>query len=144
MPRRIIPQINSVKTAVLEEYQNRELTSAEIAKKHGISSATVSSWAKKAGLPLRNPGRKLQKEPSPRQLAIIELSNNHTYEQVGVRFGLHKQSVHRTVKRWRGWCQANVPSPQDYCNSGGDESLSGGGGQTKAPRVSPTINTAAI
>ena len=114
MPRKSIPQINTVRTAILTDYPKRELTTAEIATKHGVSSATVTSWAKKAGLPLRNRGRKLQKEPSPRQLAMIELSSTYTYEQVAARFGLHKQSVHRTVKRWRGWRHSNLPSPQDH------------------------------
>ena len=34
---------------VLAKYQKRELTTKEIAAKHGISMATITVWAKKAG-----------------------------------------------------------------------------------------------
>lgn len=89
----------------LADYQKRELTTEEIAQKHGISSATLTVWAKKTGLPLRNRGRKKQKNPTPRQLEIIKLAALYKYDQVGAKFGMHKQSIHRIVKRWRDWMQ---------------------------------------
>ena len=90
---------------VLSKYQKGELTTQRIAAKHGISTATVTVWAKKAGLPLRNRGRRKQEAPTPRQMEIIKLASVYNYDQVGARFGMLKQSVHRIVKRWRNWAK---------------------------------------
>lgn len=89
----------------LIDYQNTALTVEAIAVKHGVSSATLTVWAKKAGLPLRMRGRKAQERPTPRQLEIIKLASVYRYDQVGERFGMKKQSIHRIVKRWRNWAQ---------------------------------------
>lgn len=91
--------------AALVDYQKRELTVEEIAIKHFVSSATLTVWAKKAGLPLRNRGRKKQEAPNARQMEIIKLASVYRYDQVGERFKMAKQSVHRIVKRWRNWAQ---------------------------------------
>jgi len=87
----------------LTDYQKREMTTEQIANKHGVSTATLTVWAKKAELPLRNRGRKRQKLPTPRQMEIVKLASLYTYDQVGERFGMHKQSIYRIVKRWRNW-----------------------------------------
>jgi len=105
MPKRIIQQSDTVMAQALTDYQNRDLTTEAIALKHGISTATLTVWAKKAGLELRNRGRKPQSRPTPRQLEIIKLASVYKYDQVGARFGMHKQSIHRIVKRWREWAQ---------------------------------------
>lgn len=91
--------------AALTDYQNRSLTTEKIAEKHGISTATLTVWAKKAGLPLRKRGRKKQDKPTPLQMEIIKLASVYKYDQVGDRFGMHKQSIHRIVKRWRNWAE---------------------------------------
>jgi hypothetical protein len=105
MPKRIIQQSDTVMAQALTDYQNRDLTTEAIALKHGISTATLTVWAKKAGMELRNRGRKPQSRPTPRQLEIIKLASVYKYDQVGARFGMHKQSIHRIVKRWREWAQ---------------------------------------
>jgi len=89
----------------LTDYQNRSMTTEEISVKHGISTATLTVWAKKAGLPLRNRGRKAQEMPTPRQLEIIKLAAVYKYDQVGAKFGMAKQSIHRIVKRWKHYAQ---------------------------------------
>jgi hypothetical protein len=99
-----------VAAQVLAEYKMRNLTTGEIAANHGISPATVTVWIKKAGLPLRQPGRRAQTEPTPRQREIIALASTCYYDAVGAKFGLHKQAVHRLVKRWRNWRQTSRPS----------------------------------
>lgn len=101
MPKKSIPDIKNVTERVLVDYQDMSMTLQQVADKNKISSATATSWAKKAGLALRERGRKCRETPTPRQLEIIRLSSIYSYEQVGKRFGLHKQSIHRTVKRWR-------------------------------------------
>lgn len=95
--------------AALIDYQNPDMTSEEVAVKHNVSAATLTVWAKKAGLALRSRGRKAQDRPSPRQLEIIKLASVYTYEQVGERFGMAKQSIHRIVKRWRNWMSPIKP-----------------------------------
>jgi len=105
MPKRIIQQSDRVMSEALADYQKRELTTEEIAAKHSISSATLTVWAKKAGIALRNRGRKKQETPTARQMEIIKLASVYRYDQVGARFGMHKQSIHRIVKRWRNWAQ---------------------------------------
>ena len=87
----------------LTDYQKGKMIVEEIAAKHGISTATITVWAKKAGLPLRKRGRRRQEMPTERQLNIINLASVYRYDQVGAKLGLHRQSVHRIVKRWRNW-----------------------------------------
>jgi hypothetical protein len=103
MPKRIIQQSDKVMADALADYQKRELTTEEIGVKHGISSATLTVWAKKTGIPLRNRGRKKQERPTQRQMEIIKLASVYKYDQVGERYGMKKQSIHRIVKRWRNW-----------------------------------------
>jgi transposase len=109
MPKRIIKKCAEVQAAALSDYRGSDLTTEEIATKHGISSATLTVWAKKANIALRNRGRKTQTEPTPRQLAIVKLSANFSYEQVGKRFGMKKQSIHRIVTRWKHWGETASP-----------------------------------
>lgn len=87
----------------LADYQNRDMTSEEIAAKHEVSTATLTVWATKAGIPLRMRGRKKQEVPTPLQLQIVKLASVYNYDKVGQRFGKHKQSIHRIVKRWKDW-----------------------------------------
>jgi transposase-like protein len=100
MPRRIIQKSDTVMVQAITDYQNRSLTTEAIAAKHGISTATLTVWAKKAGLELRQRGRKPQSRPTPRQLEIVKLASVYRLKDVGARVGMHKQSVHRIVKRW--------------------------------------------
>jgi hypothetical protein len=94
---------------VLTKYQRGDLTTEEIAAKHGISMATITVWAKKAGLPLRKRGRRARIEPMPRQREIIRLASMGNYDAVGAQFGMCKQSVHRLMKRWCHWQQNSTP-----------------------------------
>jgi hypothetical protein len=98
-----------VVVAALADYRKRELTTEEIAFKHGVSTASLTVWAKKAALPSRNRGRRRQDMPTARQQEIIRLASIYKYDQVGARFGMHKQSVHRIIKRWRDWALPQTP-----------------------------------
>ncbi len=86
-------------------YQQRDMTTEEIARLKDISTATLTVWAKKAGLPLRNRGRRRQERPTPMQLQIVKMASVYNYDEVGRKFGMHKQSIHRIVKRWRSWAE---------------------------------------
>lgn len=99
--------------AALIDYEARVLTTEDIAAKHGVSTATLTVWAKKSGYTLRKRGRKKQEKPTARQLRIVKMANLYTYDQVGAEFGMLKQSVHRIVKRWRNWSAEDQKAPFD-------------------------------
>jgi predicted DNA-binding protein YlxM (UPF0122 family) len=88
-------------SAALQEYLRGELYTKEIAKKHGVSPSTITAWATTAGVKLRSRGRHKQDEPTPRQKKIIELAQVLRYDEVGRRFGITKQAVHRVLTRWK-------------------------------------------
>jgi hypothetical protein len=95
--------------AAMADYQKPDLTTEEIALKHGISSATLTVWAKKVGVPLRRRGRRKYEMPTPRQREILRLASVYRYDEVGKRFGVSKQCIHQTVQRWREWVQPRKP-----------------------------------
>ncbi len=105
MPKRIIQQADVVMAQALSDYQRKDMTTDEIAKLHKISTATLTVWAKRAGMPLRKRGRRRQDRPTDLQLQIVKLASVYKYDQVGKQFGMHKQSVHRIVKRWRSFAE---------------------------------------
>lgn len=87
----------------LRDYKARELTTHEIAEKHGICAATLTVWARQAGLKLRTRGRRRLTEPTPMHRLILSQAQHQRYDQIGRKLGLHKQAVHRIVKRWADW-----------------------------------------
>ena len=90
-----------VKAKTLVDYKNESMTTEEIAAKHGVSAATVTVWAKKAGIPLRTRGRWKQELPTAKQAEILRLCDVYTYQEVADKMGMFKQSIHRIAKRWR-------------------------------------------
>jgi len=101
MSKRIIEQRDVVMAHALADYQKREMTTDEIAAKHGISGATLTVWAKKARLPLRGRGRRQIQEITSRNKLIVELAETLTFEATGRSFGISRQRVWRIVKRWK-------------------------------------------
>ena len=105
MPKKIAKRTpnksDDVRAKAVLDYQNNALTTTEIATKHDVSPATITVWAKQAGLKLRPRGRWEQDVPTARQAEILKMVAVYTYEQVGRHFGMHKQSIHRIVKRWK-------------------------------------------
>jgi len=93
--------ITSSKQQVLADYQANQKTTNEIAHEYHISTATITVWAKKAGLPLRRRGRRQMNETTPRNKLMLELAKTLTYEATGRKFGISRQAVWRIVKRWK-------------------------------------------
>lgn len=87
----------------MQEYLRGELYTKEIAKKYGVSPSTITAWATTAGVKLRSRGRHKQEEPTVRQKKIIELAQVLKYDEVGRRFGISKQAVHRILIRWKAF-----------------------------------------
>ena len=97
----------------LQEYRtnNRETTS-KIAARYRISASTLTVLARKAGIPLRSRGRRMETKPSPIQKKILQMARHATYQAVGRKFGCSKQRVFAIVKRWRALVdQDNPPIP---------------------------------
>jgi Homeodomain-like domain len=91
----------------LAAYKANKLTSEQIAALYKICPATLTVWAKKAGFKLRTRGRRTLTQPTPRHLKILELAAHLRYDQIGAQFGMHKQQVHRIIKRWHSWTKPN-------------------------------------
>jgi hypothetical protein len=89
------------KQQVLTDYQANQKTTNEIARESHVSTATITVWAKHAGLPLRGRGRWRMNEPSLRNKAILELAQTSTCAAAGRRFGISRQCAWRIVKRWK-------------------------------------------
>lgn len=116
MPKKVLktlkidPVVEASKVdAALEDYKNRDMTVVEIARKYSVCPATLTVWAKKADIPLRLRGRRKHEQPTARQMEIIKMASRLQLDEVGAHFGMHRQSVHRIVKRWRNWAQPSKP-----------------------------------
>jgi len=91
----------------LTRYQEGSMTTDEIAKLANVCPATLTVWVKKAGMHLRQRGRRRLVQPTPLHLKILELAGHQRYDQIGETYGMRKQSIHRIIKRWRGWNQSS-------------------------------------
>lgn len=92
----------------LLEFVNSPVSTSEIAARYGISPATLTVRAKKAGLPLRKRGRHPSKEPTSLQKNILAFASVHGCQVAAVRFGLSKQRVNALQHRWDDWMVANT------------------------------------
>lgn len=123
MPKRIIENSEEIMAQALKDYQDPSIHTDVIADKYGVSTSTLTVWAKRANLTLRKRGRKAQSMPSAKHQRIIQLAQLYSYEQVGQEFGLHKQAVHRIVTRWKDWVKPKTApfSPGDVVKWDGDD-----------------------
>jgi hypothetical protein len=103
----------SVKERALNDYKQGAMTTESIAAKYGIAPATLTVWASHSSTPLRRRGRRKLDAPTPMHLKIIELAKTMGYNQIGLKFGMRKQSIHRIVKRWRDWTPSITYHPGD-------------------------------
>jgi transposase len=95
---------DKVVAQALRDYaENRESTAA-IAARVGVAKSTISTWASRARLSRRSPGRRTATEPGPVHKEILQkLSGGLTMERIGQQLGMTKQNVHRIVKRWKSF-----------------------------------------
>lgn len=94
---------DKTRAEAIQDYLRGELYTREIAKRHEVSPSTITAWATAAGVKLRSRGRHKQDEPTVRQKKIIELAQVLKYDEVGRRFGISKQAVHRILIRWKAF-----------------------------------------
>jgi hypothetical protein len=88
---------------LLELYKAGGIRTVEIAKMFEVCPATVTFQVKKAGLPLRQRGRKVASTPSARVGLMLMLASNDSAANVARRLGISKQAVVHAKKRWPGW-----------------------------------------
>ena len=100
---------DTVVRQALRDYVKGDLTTKEIAQRHGVSQSTLTVWASNAGLKLRVRGRWKMDEPTEQQAQILELAEIHILNYVGRQFGQTKQGIHRIVHRWKGWMKPKHP-----------------------------------
>lgn len=86
--------------AALAEYAKGETTTRVIADKYGVCASTLTVWAVHSGVKLRNRGRTQAKEPTARQKEMLSLIPGKSYAEIGRLYGVCKQEVGRTAKRW--------------------------------------------
>jgi hypothetical protein len=100
--------------ALLGMYSDSDYTTAEIARRFGVSEASVTHAAKGAGVLLRGRGSKRQKVPPPPVQAILLEAWTDKYENVAIRSGVTKQRIAKIVGRWRNWALAQF-GPRESC-----------------------------
>lgn len=95
---------DKVVAQALRDYaENRESTAA-IAARVGVAKSTISTWASRARLSRRSPGRRTMTEPGTIHKEILQkLAGGMTMERIGQQLGMTKQNVHRIVKRWKSF-----------------------------------------
>lgn len=91
----------------LWEFVNSPVPTSEIAARYGISPATLTVRAKRAGLPLRKRGRWPLSAPTPHQKKILAFAAIHGCQRAALRFDLSKQRVNKLQHRWKLWMTAN-------------------------------------
>jgi len=104
-PRRSRKPIHDRQMKAMKMYLESNATSKQIAKRFGVSPSTLTCWAKNLGAVLRIRGSRRREEPNSFQKQILRRAWCHTYETVGRRHGMKKQSIGRLVKRWRTWAE---------------------------------------
>jgi hypothetical protein len=91
----------------LWEFMNSAVPSREIAARYGISPATLTVRAKRAGLPLRKRGRWPLTAPTPDQKKILAFAAIQGCQRAASLFGLSKQRVNKLQHRWKSWLTSN-------------------------------------
>ncbi len=94
-------QYTNLMARAMDKYQHSPLTTGAIAAEFGISTATLTCWAKKSRIVLRSRGRRKLPAPSPLHRLVLDGVQTDTYASVGARFGFSKQRVHAIVRRWQ-------------------------------------------
>jgi transposase-like protein len=140
----------SVIEKALRDYQSSQMTTERIAKKYRVCTASLTVWAKRAGLPLRQRGRRRMTEPNSRQRAIIEMAGILKYSAVANAFGMTKQGVYRIVRRWKRPAEADrtnesptaqLPKPPvGSSNSLTDDDITGDIERVIAKAVNPYVD----
>jgi transposase-like protein len=84
-------------------YSDSGLTVGEIARRFGVSPATISNRAKQLGLKQRGRGRWKRETPDAPHKQMLLLLDTESQASVARRFGVSRQRVNQIVRRWKDW-----------------------------------------
>ena len=93
------------KNLLIEEYKTGEFNQGDLARRHGVATATVSNWLHKAGVATGKRGRKAYKSPTQLQQLMLLDAWTETYKVAAGRYGVSKQCLHHLAKRWKSWAE---------------------------------------
>lgn len=105
----------TVPPAAMRLYSHSGLRVGEIARRFGVSPATISNRAKQLGLKQRGRGRWKRETPGAPHKQILSLVDIESQASVARRFGVSRQRVNQIVRRWGDW---QNPNGQDKKDSG--------------------------
>lgn len=89
-----------IKHWALRSYLKGDMLVRDIALRAGVSIATVSLWAKFAGILSRGRGRRELLVPNFKQSQILEALMSNTYASVGRKFGMTRAQAWAIANRW--------------------------------------------
>jgi hypothetical protein len=100
-------ETNKVKVKALRDYRRNEPLKV-IAIRYGYSPATISLWAKAAGIKRRTQGCRIKHWPSETDMQIVEevravRDGRPTLEEIGKRWNMSRANVHRIFHTWKDW-----------------------------------------
>jgi transposase-like protein len=93
-------KVNRKFANLIEDYKCGKFTYADLARRHGISLATVFNWIRRSGLPRHGRGRRPLTEPTPNHQHILRLVREMGVSKTAKVVGVTKQRVHNVVTRW--------------------------------------------
>jgi transposase-like protein len=94
-------------------YSHSGLRVGEIARRFGVSPATISNRAKQLGLKQRGRGRWKRETPGAPHKQMLSLVSIESQASVARRFGVSRQRVNQIVRRWGDWRHAKTPDKRN-------------------------------
>lgn len=93
---------------VVEEFQTGQFTQAVLARRHGVSPASVCNWVRTLPRQPGKRGRKAHTAPTLGQQEMLRDVCTETFQAVATRHGVSRQFVHHLAKRWKVWTEQQL------------------------------------
>jgi len=85
-------------------------TARVIAQRYSLAASALHYWGKRVGLPMRQRGRRVLLEPTPRHARILELVRAHGIAEAARRVGISRQRAHAIICRWEPALRGRRPA----------------------------------
>jgi transposase len=85
----------------IRDYRTGTFTYHQLAKKHGVSPATICLWIRRAGLQPPPRGRPPFEKPTATHQKIIQIASTLTGEEIAQKLGVSRQRVNKVLHRWQ-------------------------------------------
>ena len=86
--------------SALVDLASSDDTAKVISQRYSLAASALHYWGKRIGLPMRQRGRQVLLEPTPRHARILELVRSHGITEAARRVGISRQRAHAIVCRW--------------------------------------------